>query len=123
LVPNGWQIEFPHELDMTTETTSTADYSLAAVDRRPDILRKLFPQISETANINISVEQSTTASYWADLGNTIFVETSTGNNQGIATVDQVSSDGSMLAMVKYERTNLPAFNRTYRQICNSLTIE
>jgi hypothetical protein len=34
----------------------------------------------------------------------------------------LNKDG-LAAMVVYNRNNLFAFNRTYRQICNSLTIE
>jgi hypothetical protein len=35
----------------------------------------------------------------------------------------VDSDGLLHVEVIYHRENLPAFNRTYRQICNSLRIE
>jgi hypothetical protein len=35
----------------------------------------------------------------------------------------VSLNGDTYFHIGYGRTNLPAFNRTYRQICNSLRIE
>ena len=57
-------------------------------------------------------------------------EVSFGNNSAVirdgeyrATQTASLPNERITVTIGYNRTNLPAFNRTYRQICNSLRIE
>ena len=96
-------------------------YNLHPPDKTPVLARLISPGSQESA-----------ASLTVIVGNVRFF--SNGEATAATTVEKVfagrmalrqvsDAKGSKWATVLYVRENLDAFNRTYRQICDSLRIE
>jgi hypothetical protein len=112
LIPHGWVRNAPQRVNGWTT------YSFRAVDGRPSYLRWLLPE---------SVENG-----WVDIE---FGKTNISTISGIKYGSEISrreetatrylfyTDIGIRASIGYQRTNRTAFNRTYRRICSSLTIE
>jgi hypothetical protein len=126
LIPSGWEANWP----LIPKSDGARDYSvlyqICPVDRRPSVLRSILGEQTESGKnaamvIDISLER---------------IQKLNSSNRMVG-LRRVSEPGQPLiairavgyhrpnitAEVSYIRSNLPAFNRTYRQICNSLTIE
>jgi hypothetical protein len=123
LIPQGWETPVP--LDAGTEMSGRweAAYRFVPVDRTPKFLRWISATHKETAEMVIYVIDSRAQVHrWSDIAPIISLCRVPG--PPYAADRWMSLDGvKTFSALHYERANLRAFNRTYRQICNSLTIE
>lgn len=109
-LPGGWRFE-------PTQSGNAQRFSLFVfmpVDRRPRLLKWLLPAHEEPALLTVLVSPSLVHS------------TSTrgfGRNPPRFSVTRYKSVHGFYVEAKYYRTNQKEFNRTYKQICNSLRIE
>src|SRR5258708_2708055 len=118
-VPNGWKLlELgPSEAYPRGYISS---YEFKCFDGRPALLRKLFPKETEQAELILSIEFKP----FTDSNTTRFCSSPwdlLGFQSGHASVER--HDLATAVHLEYQRQNASAFNRTYRQICNSLRIE
>jgi hypothetical protein len=124
LIPNGWKASWERVLDSAPGGDWLYTARFTPVDNRPTWLRRMFKvKLEDEALLAASFERNGTEkefTYEADgLRQRVF------NGATVYTVVRRMQAGvpPLHAIVYYGRENLPAFNRTYRQICNSLTIE
>src|SRR5258708_40006643 len=122
LIPQDWKLDSPGA------TIKSGDmvvfYKFFEADHAPRMLRWLLPKPTfEHASLDVTVGQL----HWAPNATYAPVPPNIRRvDRGIThSADRyVRTPNKQLEVgVTYSRTNLPAFNRTYRQICNSLTIE
>ena len=114
LIPQGWHLHF--QAFPVLDEWQQWEFEPTA-DSRPRFLRWLLPHSREPGTLSITISESILVHVDSRLRR--FDSTS----EHKAEKAEISSDGRPLEDVLYVRTNLPAFNRTYKQICNSLTIE
>ena len=122
LVPHGWELQLPLDAGTQTKTEWQAYYRYDLIDRRPRILRRFFPASTERCGMTIITLQSVRRQQYG-VSTEIHVNNS---GRGVPIVAQrrvISGDITLVAEAYYEREDHGAFNRTYKQICNSLTIE
>jgi hypothetical protein len=122
LIPIGWKIDDERSVTYHDAGTGLAAYVLVPSDNRPKLIRQLFPCESEDAFASVEIDQPGSDPSWEQArlaGNKRFEE---GGVLGVIRLTK-TSDGKVYASVKYCRENHSAFNRTYKQICNSLRIE
>jgi hypothetical protein len=130
LVPEGWELESPidsgqYEIDPDQKgnVVWSAHYRFLPVDRRPGFLRRLFPHTEEDAKVNVDVGQSRKqVALWAGIGATISREDSPPYPHCASRFISFN-DTRIIAEADYFRSNLPAFDATYKQICMSMRIE
>jgi hypothetical protein len=118
LVPRGW--EQTKDASSLLDVMGATDVILfVPVDRRPTFLRHLFPLQDEDAWLTLGKSDRDLTK--GTLTGTVIE----GNGTSIHWVWSKQNDRLKHGyfILNYGRSNLPAFNRTYRQICNSLTIE
>lgn len=108
LVPTGW------DFTLSSYDGGSGWYEVEPVDQRPRLLSRLFPHAREKADIVVYINQT---------ADELIVHSSPDLIQRRRSRSVHSPDKRVYAFLIYTRSNLPAFNRTYRQICNSLTIE
>jgi hypothetical protein len=121
LIPSGWELIGPamhsdgHKLDDL--------YIIMRGDKRPSLLRRLLPTSSEgVAGMTVHIQEYILGTN--PPGGTLLVGVDGVRRKWHHAIRVVADPhSSVFASVEYSRTNLPAFNRTYRQICNSLRIE
>jgi hypothetical protein len=127
-LPDGWELEEQKFLDVKTVPVYGlyVRISFCARDGRPKFLRRLFPLRTEkTAYMKVSVFAGGNSARYEGRKSPIetgIADDNTGewHYAGIT----VNGDGENIsADVHYARQNLSAFKRTYKQICDSLTIE
>jgi hypothetical protein len=109
LIPQDWEIVASRPASDDDEPFDYAD--LHCIDRRSEFLQNLFPNAHETGSLIIHVVYRKPA------------PTSHKLDPDAAIRAFARPDISTWGWVTYRRSNRDAFNRTYRQICNSLTIE
>ena len=124
LIPNGWKASWERVLDSAPGEDWLYTARFTPVDSRPNWLNRMFPVRSEDkALLAASFERDGTEkefTYHEDgLEERVYDGTTVHNVRR----RMQAGAPSLHAIVYYDRENLPAFNRTYRQICNSLTIE
>ena len=121
LVPAGWESSQVDGIKPDMAGGLPVAYSLNPVDRMPIFLHRILPLRHEkTVQLSISVyegepnmvEPTPTEVNYYDIGK--FYQ-----SNRIA----LSGTARIWATLGYQRTDQAAFNRTYKQICNSLTIE
>jgi hypothetical protein len=119
LIPNGWGLDLYGVGEQVSNNGLQRWYVFSPIDRRPGILRRILPHSQEIADLTFNV------GYWkADV-----VKRSDPRIDGHGPVLEEAnrfvlfSDKRTWAEVSYSRNYVPAFDRTYRQICNSLRIE
>lgn len=124
LAPPEWEM-VPIANITPKPTMLAAAYRLSPADRAPIFLRWLLPKPNlERACIVIMVRQSPRPmAEWRSNGHSIDRWDGDAGVRHSATELTVSGDRQVLATINYERANLSTFNRTYKQICDSLTIE
>jgi hypothetical protein len=122
LVPQGWAIHLPLDTGYQSRDGWTQTYYISPVDSRPGILRWILRFRFETAAVVISVQSRRRRSLHDDVGKATSRINQAGQPYKAARL-VVRPDESVSAHIAYYRTNLSAFKRTYRQICDSLTIE
>ncbi len=122
LVPHGWKMNVPLDKGAEIRGVLWQTYSLTPVDTAPPILRWFAGGYEKRAALSIVVKSRSDGTPLSDPGfYTLVVDTSAPEH--VAQRELVTEDKMISIRVVYSRTNLPAFNRTYRQICNSLRIE
>jgi hypothetical protein len=118
LTPCGWRFEDLGSSDdgMGMET----QYVFTPVDERPAVLRWFLPQKCDNAQLTVFVTNG-----YKPGGEEVYHDTQLYDYEGTnsARKDVLALSKSGKATVVYFNDNLSAFNRTYRQICNSLRIE
>ncbi len=119
-IPSGWELSPDGGGQTVNDRDWSATYLLKPVDRRPWIIRVLSPFKPEKADmrVNIGIVISTTLRmhyYDKELKRT-------EDHQQSGYCDGVF-DGHTYFYIGYKRAEVAAFNRTFRQICNSLKIE
>jgi hypothetical protein len=116
LIPSGWQ-----RLALKTDPPKVwaGSYDFEPVDNRPRFLRWILRQEKEDAMITIGVKEV------AEMGGRMEDQIIRNDMQGLATVfcSRDRPDSHLWAFAFLYRSNIPAFNRTYLRICNSLRIE
>jgi hypothetical protein len=119
LIPDGWEVDTA-ESDLSLENGDgwMADYSISPRDKRPALLRSILPRMLEKAGLTIAVAHNV-----AGLHKAPDIETHQIGGMQLADTYFMRKDANVWVSSTYFRTSLPAFNRTYRQICNSLRIE
>ncbi len=126
LIPQGWVVNLPQDLEPATEDTWQANYWMCPdYDRRPTLVRLIMqtPNRRESAILRISVlNYRTQDPSWEEVTTDIIRSEHTRHRLGAERFVMLKNARIWLR-VYYERTSLPAFNRTYRQISNSLRIE
>jgi hypothetical protein len=124
LVPQKWKLDSRlSTLDDQGPGGPAADFVLTPIDMTPGIMRWMFRADAEAASMTVMVNRSPPGlsgsfDWQTDVGT---VEWRSGEHAAVRDVN--SSHNKMVARITYLRTNLPAFNRTYKRICNSLRIE
>src|SRR5262249_26764613 len=122
-IPSGWQVQSP--LDPGTDGNGRweALYRLVPIDHRPRLIRWVYPGPRERAAIVVhTIEYKHRLPGWKAAPDAIRISDATDYPY---TADRAVDldELKFWSAVHYERTNKRDFNRTYRQICNSLTIE
>jgi hypothetical protein len=120
LIPNGWD-GVRASRERWQRNNWTTQYAIFAVDRMPGFLRRIFPRKTEEASLEITVIQNGTiavSDYKSEIQRIDYPD-----SQYLAKRDIYSGNEKIAVAIYYSRSELPAFNRTYRQICNSLRIE
>jgi hypothetical protein len=122
LIPTNWHMNVPL-ISEVRKGDGGANYFMSPVEGRPKVIRLLFPRNSETAKVGINVIYSKAEkTLWFKHDSGIF-SYCWPRGKHIADRYISSPDGRIYVQVVYERSYLPAFNRTYRKICDSLRIE
>ena len=106
LVPSGWQLAGPYrfsELDW---------YEFQPVDGMPSFLGRWIPNLDWQGELIVRVQNEA-------FNRSFDLKT----NMPLTSREVLKPQKSIWARVTYARGNRLAFNRTYKQICNSLTIE
>jgi hypothetical protein len=119
LIPGGWRQSQPPIAPAVSQEQYQAWYFFRPAEHWPGFLRRLFSLQIEVGVIEIIIDQPPTTK--RDLEPEVVREDDRGMSQ--ATRELVDVRSNIFAEIQFSSTNLPAFNRTYRQICNSLTIE
>jgi hypothetical protein len=121
LLPVDYKVTVSNYGSAVTDSDLSLHYSFIYSDHMPRILRRILAQHPDLPRVSILIFHSQT-------------ELPRHGEKGIYRRDELgrphyanqivlSHDGRTIAGLHYERTSLPAFNGTYRQICNSLRIE
>jgi hypothetical protein len=123
LVPRGWKISKTVHEGLESHGEWGTYYSISASLQRPQILmwRLPFEQDQWSIQINVMESHGKTPRF-SELYNGVYRLDNEGRPHRAHNQVAFPSVNSWAGVI-YERSNLPAFNRTYRQICNSLTIE
>jgi hypothetical protein len=118
LIPNGWGLKPKLPLGVWE-----AGYELVPTDSRPRFLRRIFPHQQETAWVSVVVFPHPAGKPPPPGVKLGLVRTD--RSDGLHTVHSFGGarGANRWADIYYTRTNLSAFNATYKQICNSLRIE
>ena len=135
LVPNGWGVSSMTPLaiersqgfglvslpqgGVTHSGEWEVEYHFFPEDHSPRFLQKLFNSTHESGTLLVVLnkpERGVTNSVYEVDRPTQVGEVEIGQPLPFRT-------RRMWADIQYKRSNLAAFNRTYKQICNSLTIE
>src|SRR5258706_11042413 len=123
LVPEGW---VPYWARSEKESKRKVKWSYSCnfwpVDRRPGFLCKIFPWRQEKAELGIVFEHDSFVKLSRPSGQTLTYSIN-GTKVHAAGRDLMLSSQAIYASVDYDRADLSAFNRTYHQIWESLTIE
>ena len=123
LIPSGWYASGRLQSCRLADGNWVGGMSILPVTRVPGILRRFFPPPNRNDHLTIWIGE--TKMGWEKLGSyrspievddRISLLQIAGREIHIRTL-------SNSVRVEYVRSDLPAFNRTYKQICNSLTIE
>ena len=96
-------------------------YSMFPTDSRPMWIRWMYPQHEAYAGLRFDVVQ--TRNKTVGLFGTNVERQDVLGHPHWATQHAALRNEGLAVTLGYYRSNLPAFNRTYRKICNSLTIE
>ena len=119
LVPKGWEVrtQFGSASERLQLDAEISDGPL--YDTRPVIMRTLLPRRWVPSNIHVTVEKNL---YKRPRSSTAI---HTQDEPGVFTAFRYIDSGDLgaYACIAYNTPNLSDFNRTYRQICNSLRIE
>ena len=116
-IPGGWELEKQPELGDGGEI---CEYVFRPIDFRPKLLRWLLPNGSESApSASVTVANYEPAE--VDFRGHITLERVYHGQ--VAFRGTVMARPPIWAVVMYLRQDEKAFNCTYKQICNSLTIE
>jgi hypothetical protein len=115
LIPQGWS----KQMEAFPAIREWQEWEFGAwEDRRPRFLRWLLPDAREHGELSIIITPSRLLARVDSKIIRLDAASKLKANKAVTL-----ADGQILEGVFYQRTNLPAFNRTYRQICNSLRIE
>jgi hypothetical protein len=121
LIPQGWKA-----LTLHTETAAGtkgwyAIFEVRPLDQTPSMLRWLGFHMKEQAWLSVVVGRSSTGRWSQEPGNAVHRADNPGSHSAYQYFS--TEHHNSFGMVTYSRSNLAAFNCTYRQICNSLRIE
>ncbi len=121
LIPSGWTINQVKSRSLTSGRHKDYSFVLELVDQRPEFMRDFVagPQRSCELEGYLSNERS----WERESDNAPIEDVSYGKDWGYGRRFFERPDLSTWAMIVYVRSDKRAFNRTYRQICNSITIE
>jgi hypothetical protein len=118
LMPVNWEANAPMHHD---QAGPGLDYFvICPVDRRPRFLGHFLHRPEDGAYITVTVTPLSTKQ---DQNGNPALDTSEWAESRIAVLWKRFDKVKLGANIVYERRDYPAFNRTYRQICDSLTIE
>jgi hypothetical protein len=123
LVPAGWEVQQPYVPRYPGTAKLSAYYQLLPVDRTPKYLQWLVHPENEAASLFISLEQYPNEMDWPALGPTDVVGPTTPEEPWKAKRYMRFREKRLWVSALYSRKDKSAFNRTYKQICNSLKIE
>ena len=124
LIPSGWKASWERVLNSAPGDDWLYTARFTPVDSKPNWLTRVFPARGEDrALLAASFERDGTEkefTYHEDGLQKLVYDGTT-----VHTVHRRTQGGAppLHAIVYYGRENLPAFTRTYRQICDSLTIQ
>jgi hypothetical protein len=121
LIPGGWKINPKMTVTMTLNGERLNTFWLFPTDRRPRLLQRLFPAGEPRASLNVFGGKSSFLFFGRDEDNGPKLDQIDGTWVGQRTA--VLEDEYIVADVQYWRTDKSTFDRTYKQICNSLRIE
>jgi hypothetical protein len=120
-VPRGWEWDQPLDFGGKSKYGWVASRTVRLVDRRPKFIRWLSRQGLEAGYVSISM-----GCWYADIVRPSDPKVTNSEPTGFGFGSGrfvLLHDKKTWANVDYERSNGPTFNRTYRQICNSVRIE
>jgi len=130
LVPEGWELEQPidpgqydSDSGIKDNVIWSAHYRFLSVDRRPGLLRRLFPHTEEDAMLNVDIGQSRKwVALWATIPPKMYRNDSPAYPHCGARFIK-STDSRIIAEADYFRSNYSGPVATYGQICGSVKIE
>src|SRR5882724_12606135 len=123
LIPVGWKLEEPVDVGRETDGEWSAGYSLPYVDNRPAFIRRLFPNAPENAKLEVVVSHSRSKKSWHEVTQPEVNDIAGPGQERTIEHRATLREAGIWVGIYYTRTNVPAFNRTYRRICDSLRIE
>src|SRR5258708_1276183 len=120
LIPQSWELESKEDQILDDKGSCQYIFILSPGDRRPTLVRRFFPQTPEGAFAIVQMGHATQFQWPNDSG----ISTELSERAMLASTRSLSRRASHdFASITYARSNRSAFNRTYKQICNSLKIE
>jgi hypothetical protein len=120
LIPSGWTAVVSTINTVDKNDPIEVTYRFQPSDTRPSAIRHLFPCMEAAAGLFINVS---CAPHGLPAGTRDISRYDENPSYHTAAAIAATQDGYFVSMVQYSRTDLAAFNRTYKQICNSLKIE
>jgi hypothetical protein len=118
LVPSNWQTARPNDRGSDGADRWEGYFRFHEVDRRPTILRRLFPVRAEPGELELGVIESHTGSMSFNIGMPMWKVPVRETHKSYEYPDL-----KITVQLDYARADVAKFNRTYRQICNGLRIE
>jgi hypothetical protein len=122
LVPEGWEAQVTN-WDAASQNSDKweANLTFVPVDRRPKMFRWFLPPRLQDESINIGIYRvPPNIPLWKAMPPE---EVTRLGKDSLATRGYEFESAKVLAQINYSRKDRAAFNRTYKQICDSLTIE
>jgi hypothetical protein len=122
LIPQGWEVAL-YDTGQDPDGSWLSYYKILNLDQRPRFLRWILLQDREDADLGILLEETRNGQPLRGKRNVGLRRIDVPGHRRYAMRSVTFRDTRIRANVLYRRTNLTSFNRTYRQICNSLRIE
>ncbi len=121
LIPEGWELYMSFDSGM--DSSWSAEYNFRPGNVLTSVLEWLLHTRRDSSSMRIEIVTYGTQQQTLAHINTDTMVIGAAPNQHRARRLAVARDRRAYADLTYERSNLTAFTRTYRQICNSLRIE
>ena len=122
VMPYGCEPNPGPRVEQDTMGNFKATYSFSLKDRRPQFVRRLFGMKKDSGIVEIVAEFKLAECELSEAPTQKFGYLPVGTSASTQLHKRFRL-GWITVTVNYRRTNPRSFNRTYKQICNSLTIE